>query len=67
MKLINNIFPFLVCLLILGACDSKQSQEKHVVNPLAAQQEALQKAKAIEGQLMDAANKQRQAIEELTR
>jgi len=67
MKMINKVLPLLVCLLILGACDNKQRREQQVVNPLAAQQDALNKAKAIEGQLMDAANKQRKAIEDLTR
>jgi len=53
-------------LITLSACDTKQEKPK-IKNPLAGYTEAIDKAKAVEKQLLEAAEKQRKAIDEMSK
>lgn len=65
MKIINAVF-IMLGILALSACDNTPPKSK-IENPLAGHVEALDKAKALEGQILDAAEKQRKAIDEMTK
>ena len=51
---------------VISACDNKPQQSK-IKNPLADQVEALEKAKDVERQLLEASEKQRKAIDEMSK
>jgi hypothetical protein len=61
----NILIPLVVC---LGACDASpppQPQTERQPNPaFEAQIQAMKKAQAVEGQVMDAAEVQRKQVEE---
>ena len=57
-------------LLALGACSKEHDAPKSTAkpdNPLSAQTEALDKARQLESQIQDAAQQQRQRIDEQAR
>ncbi|MGB5063231.1 MAG: hypothetical protein WBQ37_05655 [Candidatus Competibacter sp.] len=57
-------------LLALGACSKEHNAPKSTAkpyNPLSAQTEALDKARQLESKIQDAAQQQRQRIDERTR
>jgi hypothetical protein len=56
----------LTSLLAINACDNKPQQSK-IKNPLADQVEALDKAKDVERQLLEASEKQRKAIDNMSK
>ena len=60
--MMKNLFLMSLLLVFLGACSGK-TQDTSVFND---QIQSLEKARQVEDQLMDAANLQRQAIEEST-
>ena len=61
---ITTTICILIGLLAISACD--EAPKPKIANPLAGQAEALQKAKEAERQLLDAAEKQRKTIDDLT-
>ena len=63
MKIITTIF-ILTISIVISACD--EAPKPKIVNPLSDQVEALEKAKEVERQLLDAAEKQRRTIDGLT-
>ena len=65
MKLISALILF-ISIFIISACENTP-QETKIKNPLADQSEALEKSKDIERQLLEAAEKQRNAIDEMSK
>ena len=65
MKLIAVLILFAGLLLING-CEDTPQQTK-IKNPLAGHAEALEKAKDVERQLLEAAEKQRKAIDQISK
>ena len=65
MKIVTILLIF-TGLLVINACDNKPPQSK-IKNPLTDQVEALEKAKDVERQLLEAADKQRKAIDEISK
>lgn len=63
----KNVFFFLFSLglILITGCDSKPPKSK-IENPLSGQVDALKKAKDVEGLLLDAAEKQRKSIDDMT-
>ncbi len=64
-----KLFTFLIllCGLILTqGCDSNSPPKSKIENPLAVQAKALEKAKDLERQLNEAAEKQRKAIDSMS-
>ena len=52
--------------IVLTGCDSEPPKSK-IKNPLSGQVDALKKAKEVEGILLDAAEKQRKSIEDMSK
>ena len=65
MKFITALIIF-AGLFVISACDNKP-QQSNIKNPLADQIEALEKAKDVERQLLEASEKQRKAIDEMSK
>jgi hypothetical protein len=65
MKFVTALIIF-TSLLVISACDNKPQQSK-IKNPLADQVEALDKAKDVERQLLEASEKQRKAIDNMSK
>ncbi len=65
MKLVAALILF-AGLLIINACGDTPPQNKNK-NPLAGHTEALEKAKDVERQLLEAAEKQRKAIDQISK
>ena len=65
MKFITALIIF-AGFFVISACDNKPQQSK-IKNPLAEQVEALEKAKDVERQLLEASEKQRKAIDEMSK
>jgi len=63
MKIITTLFA-VVGLLIISACD--EAPKSKIENPLAGHVEALEKAKDVERQMLEAAEKQRKAIDDMS-
>ncbi|MEE9326730.1 MAG: hypothetical protein V3U71_05490 [Cocleimonas sp.] len=67
MKPITNVFSIVLSitsLLIITGCDD--APKSKIKNPLAGHVEALEKAKDVERQLLEAADKQRKAIDQMS-
>lgn len=65
MKIKVSTFCLLTAAFMLSACDTTPKTE--TVNPLAGQVKALEKAKDVERKLLDAAQKQRNSIDDMTK
>ncbi len=65
MKLVVALILF-TGLLIINACGDTP-QETKIKNPLAGHAEALEKAKDVERQLLEAAEKQSKAIDQISK
>lgn len=70
--ILRTLFLF-IGMVVLGACDKAPEKEAKVVpetkidNPLSAQLKALEKAKYLERQMLEAAEEKRKTIDELTK
>jgi ABC-type uncharacterized transport system auxiliary subunit len=62
----NNIFLFVLLTGLLAMSGCEKAPETKIKNPLAGQAEALEKAKNVEKQLLEAAEKQRKAIDKMS-
>ncbi len=62
-----STFLILICgLILIQGCDNKSPPKSKIENPLAGQVKALEKAKDLERQLNEAAEKQRKAIDSMS-
>ena len=72
MKKLLKLFPLTLLALSLMSCSGgdnqqqKSAQKKQVKNPLENQMKALEKAKAVDKKIQDAAKKQQQAIDDMS-
>lgn len=72
MKMLLKLFPLTLLALSLTGCgggesqQQKSAQKKQVRNPLENQMKALEKAKAVDKKIQDAAKKQQQAIDDIS-
>ena len=65
MKIFTTLF-FLLGLMVINGCDSQSPPKSKIKNPLEGHAKALEKAKDVERQLQDAAEKQRKAIDSMS-
>ena len=65
MKRLVTLF-FLIGIIFTQGCDNKSPPKSKIENPLAGHAKALEKAKDLERQLHDAAEKQRKAIDSMS-
>ena len=65
MKILTTLFLLSGLILTLG-CDKQSPPKSKIENPLAGHTKALEKAKDVERQLNEAAEKQRKAIDSMS-
>ena len=61
----TRLFIALIIAFFVSSCDSKPAKSK-IENPLAGHAEALEKAKNVEKQLLEAQQKTQEAIDKVT-
>jgi len=65
MRIFTTLF-FLFGLIVINGCDSQSPPKSTIKNPLGDHATALEKAKDVERQLHEAAEKQRKAIDSMS-